>query len=185
MSVCVALSTGVWFHPALRALGHPSLTFLSARPAATDRLTGAGASVLNPFLAGRDLGVPGQVTQPYRRGQGASINPLSLSVLRVVVLDGDHRAFVSGWRARDLYARRRDVLRADQSRLQRASGTSSRSCQISRCSTDNIPILPGGPTVVGCPRSSSHSLKKSAPPLPPPSRFRPPAPAGPAAYGSG
>ena len=138
----------------LSALWVTSLTFLSARPAATDLLTEAGASVLNPFLAGRDLGV---TETGYATLQSAAKahpdQPLSLSVLKVVVPGREiiGRSYQDGMRAiythvaATYYDSGPDAVFNVPTELKQVLPN------FALFNPDNIPILPGGPTVVELP----------------------------------
>jgi hypothetical protein len=138
----------------LSALWVTSLTFLSARPAATDLLTEVGASVLNPFLAGRDLGV---TETGYATLQSAAKahpdQPLSLSVLKVVVPGREiiGRSYQDGVRAiythvaATYYDSGPDAVFNVPTELKQVLPN------FALFNPDNIPILPGGPTVVELP----------------------------------
>jgi len=138
----------------LSALWVTSLTFLSARPAATDLLTEAGASVLNPFLAGRDLGV---TETGYATLQSAAKahpdQPLSLSVLKVVVPGREiiGRSYQDGVRAiythvaATYYDSGPDAVFNVPTELKQVLPN------FALFNPDNIPILPGGPTVTQLP----------------------------------
>jgi hypothetical protein len=138
----------------LSALWVTSLTFLSARPAATNLLTEAGASTLNPFLAGRDLGV---TETGYASLQSAAKahpdQPLSLSVLKVVVPGREiiGRSYQDGVRtiythvAATYYDSGPDAVFNVPAELKQVLPN------FALFNPDNVPILPGGPTVVELP----------------------------------
>lgn len=138
----------------LSALWVTSLSFLSARPAATDLLTEAGASVLNPFLVGRELGV---TETGYATLQSAAKahpdQPLNLAVLKVVVPGREiiGRSYQDGVRA--IYTHVAAVYYDSgpgavfnvPAELQQVLPN------FALFNPDNIPILPGGPTVTQLP----------------------------------
>jgi len=138
----------------LSALWVTSLTFLSARPAATDLLTEAGASVLNPFLSGRDLGV---TETGYAALQSAAKahpdQPLSLSVLKVAVPGREviGRSYQDGVRtiythvAATYYDSGPDAVFNVPAELKQVLPN------FALFNPDNVPIVPGGPTVVELP----------------------------------
>jgi hypothetical protein len=138
----------------LSALWVTSLTFLSARPAATDLLTEAGASVLNPFLAGRSLGV---TETGYANLQGAAKahpdQPLNLSVLKVVVPGREiiGRSYQDGVRAiythvaATYYESGPDAVFNVPTELKQVLPT------FALFNPDNLPVAPGGPTVAQLP----------------------------------
>jgi hypothetical protein len=138
----------------LSALWVTSLTFLSARPAATDLLTEAGASVLNPFLAGRDLGVTetGYVNL-QSAAQAHPDQPLSLSVLKVSVPGREiiGRSYQDGVRviythvAATYYDSGPDAVFNVPAELQQVLPN------FALFNPDNLPVLPGGPTVTQLP----------------------------------
>jgi hypothetical protein len=138
----------------LSALWVTSLTFLSARPAATDLLTEAGASVLNPFLAGRDLGVTQTGYASLQSGAKAHPDqPLSLSVLKVAVPGREivGRSYQDGVRAiythvaATYYDSGPDAVFNVPTELQQVMPT------FALFNPDNLPVLPGGPTVAQLP----------------------------------
>jgi hypothetical protein len=138
----------------LSALWVTSLTFLSARPAATDLLTEAGASVLNPFLVGRGLGV---TETGYASLQSAAKahpdQPLNLSVLKVAVPGREivGRAYQDGVRviythvAATYYDSGPNAVFNVPAELQQVLPN------FALFNPDNLPILPGGPTVTQLP----------------------------------
>jgi hypothetical protein len=138
----------------LSALWVTSLTFLSARPAATELLTEAGTSVLNPFLAGRNLGVTETGYATLQSAAKAHPDlPLSLSVLKVAVPGREiiGRAYQDGVRviythvASTYYDSGPDAVFNVPAELKQVLPN------FALFNPDNIPILPGGPTVVELP----------------------------------
>lgn len=138
----------------LSALWVTSLTFLSARPAATDLLTEAGSSVLNPFLAGRELGVTETGYATLQSSAKAHPDlPLSLSVLKVAVPGREiiGRSYQDGVRviythvASTYYDSGPDAVFNVPAELKQVLPN------FALFNPDNIPILPGGPTVVELP----------------------------------
>jgi hypothetical protein len=138
----------------LSALWVTSLTFLSARPAATDLLTEAGASVLNPFLVGRDLGVTATGYADLQNTAKAHPDqPLTLSVLKVAVPGREivGRSYQDGVRA--IYAH--VAATYYESGPGAVFNTPAELQQVlpnfALFNPDNLPVLPGGPTVAQLP----------------------------------
>jgi hypothetical protein len=134
----------------LSALWVTSLSFLSARSNATELLTEAGTQVLNPFLVDHSLGLSQSTYASLEAtARGAPSQPLTFSVLKVRVLGREivHLSYAS--MVRLVYSRVADgyydngpgAVFAVPAQLQQELPN------FALFNPDNVPVLPGGPTV--------------------------------------